>query len=337
MAETSTKNEKTNDTVARVVAEYKGMYKVRENECEYLAQITGEQIFKAEARADFPVVGDFVVVKNQGVDKRIILKILPRETLLKTKVQLIAANIDAAFIIESIDRDFNLNRFERYFVLVKAAKIKPVIILNKIDLISEAELDSKLEQIKSRFPDIDAIVTSTVNQQGISQLLEHTEKGKTYCFLGSSGVGKSTLINKLLNENRIKTAEISDSANRGKHTTTSREMYFLANGAIVIDNPGMREVGIGDSGTGIDDVFEEIITVAKKCKFSNCTHNHEPGCAVQMAIDNQTLDSNKFQNYLKLKKEDEYFSLSDFEKREKNRKFGKFIKKAKEQIHEYRR
>jgi ribosome biogenesis GTPase len=326
----------TTTIIVRVIAEYKGMYKVRDNASEYLAQITGGQIFKAITREDLPIVGDWVVVKKPDVGKAIILKILPRKAILKTNNQVIASNIDVAFVIESIDRDFNLNRFERYFVLAKEAKIKPVIILNKIDLISEAELEIKIDQIKSRFPDIDAIMTSTINQQGLTQLLGYIEKGKTYCFLGSSGVGKSSLINKLLNAKRIKTAEISNSVGRGRHTTTSREMYFLDNGAIVIDNPGMREVGIADSETGVNDVFSEIIALAKKCKFSNCAHKNEPGCAVQKAIKGKTLDENKFHNYLKLKKEDEYLAMSDFEKRDKKRKFGKFIKKAKEEIYGYK-
>jgi ribosome biogenesis GTPase len=336
MDNTTTINKKPGGTVVRVIAEYKGLYKVKDVNGEHLAQVTGGQIFKAITREDLPIVGDWVMVEESGIDKWIIQNILPRKTILKTKDQVIATNIDVAFIVESIDRDYNLNRFERYYVLVKEAKIKPVMILNKVDLISDAELVLKLEQLKSRFPDVDVISTSTINQEGIAQILSYVEKDKTYCFLGSSGVGKSSIINILLGKDKIKTLEISKSTGRGKHTTTNRTMYFLKNGAIVIDNPGMRKVGINNSGSGIDEVFEEVDILAKGCKFSNCTHNQEPDCAVQIAIKNKILDPAKFQNYLKLKKESDYNEMSAFEKRQKQKMFGIYIKKAKKKLHERR-
>jgi len=170
-------------------------------------------------------------------------------------------------VVESVDRDYNLNRFERYFAIANNGGIKPAIILNKIDIISKEELDSKLFQIKNRFADIDFIPTSTINDKGLDELKKYIAKGKTYCFLGSSGVGKSSLINKLLGENIIKTESISPHSGRGKHVTTNREMYFLENGGIVIDNPGMREVGMTDTNAGIDSLFGEITALAKKCKY----------------------------------------------------------------------
>jgi ribosome biogenesis GTPase len=231
-----------------------------------------------------------------------------------------------------LDRDYNLNRFERYFVLASEGGIKPAIILNKTDLVSETELVQRIEQLKNRFDNIDIISTSTITERGLHELMNYIRRGKTYCFLGSSGVGKSSLINKLLRRNTIKTQEISDFSGRGKHTTTAREMYFLENGGIVIDNPGTREVGIADASTGIENVFDDITFLSKECKYADCTHVHEPGCAVIKAIEDGTLDEAKYQNYLKLKKENEFYEMTDFEKRRKDRKFGQFRKKALDQL-----
>jgi ribosome biogenesis GTPase len=263
---------------------------------------------------------------------------LPRRTIIKRKysgkneAQVMATNIDVAFAIESVGRDYNLNRYERYLAIVNDGGIKPAIILNKIDLLSIEELDSKLDQIKNRFRDTDIFLTSTINDEGLDELKTYIEKGKTYCFLGSSGVGKSSLINKLIGENIIKTKNISLRADRGKHATTSREMYFLRNGGIVIDNPGMREVGMTDTSIGIDSSFDEITALAKKCKYVDCTHTHEPGCKVLSAIKSGELDESKYSNYIGLKKEAEYYKMTELEKRKKDRQFGKFIKKAKEQL-----
>jgi len=161
-------------------------------------------------------------------------------------------------------------------------------------------------------------------------------RGRTYCFLGSSGVGKSSLINKLLGRNIIKTEDISLRTGKGKHSTTRREMYFLENGGIVIDNPGMREVGMTDISVGMDNFFDEITSLAKKCKYVDCTHIHELGCEVLVALKSGKLDKNKYLNYLNLRKETEYYEMTKLEKREKNHQFGKFIKKAKKQLKKYK-
>ncbi len=237
------------------------------------------------------------------------------------------------FIVESIDRDYNLNRFERYFVIARDGGVKPAIILNKIDLISKEELDSRLYQLKQRFDDIDVIATSTVSDVGLAKLKKYILYGKTYCFLGSSGVGKSSLINKLLGESSdIKTGEISEYSGRGKHVTTSREMYFLENGGIVIDNPGMREVGMTDTGIGIDNLFDEITVLAKKCKYADCAHTHEPNCAVLNALKSSMLDNRRYDNYIRLKKEAEYSEMSFLEKRKKDKNFGKFVKRTMKEL-----
>lgn len=332
----------TDYLIARVIAEYKEIYKVKSINGECLAKVTGKQMFNAVKREDYPAVGDWVIITMSDKETAIIHQILPRKTILSKKYtnkqdnQIIATNIDTAFIVESIGRDYNLNRFERYFVLINEGKIKPAIILNKIDLITEEELNLKIEQVKERFDNIDVISTSVINEQGLGELMDYIEKGKTYCFVGSSGVGKSSLINKLLGKNEIKTNEISDATNKGKHTTTTREMYFLENGGIVIDNPGTREVGMTDVNKGIENVFDEIIELAKDCKYSDCTHTHESGCAVLKAVEEKKLDEDKYLNYIKLKKEAEHYEMTDIERRGKDRKFGKFVKNSLNQIKKYK-
>ncbi len=328
--------------IARVIAEFKGAYKVKNPEGEYLAKITGKQIFQAEGRKDYPAVGDWVAITQLDKDTAIIHKILPRKTILKRKYsdkndyQIIATNIDEAFIVESVGRDYNLNRFERYLTIAIDGGIKPVIILNKIDLISSSELNEKLSEIKNRFKDVDVISTSAITNEGLDELRKHIEKGKTYCFLGSSGVGKSSLINNLLGETRIKTGDIGEHTDRGKHVTTSREMYIIENGGILIDNPGMRESGITDANTGIACVFNEIVELAQKCKFKDCTHTNEPGCEVLNALKLGRLPEEKYSNYIRLKKEIEYYKMSEVEKREKDRKTGKFLKKAKKDLKKFK-
>ncbi|MDD4625176.1 MAG: ribosome small subunit-dependent GTPase A [Candidatus Pacebacteria bacterium] len=327
--------------VARVIVEHKGLYKVKNENGEYMAKITGKQMFSALSREDYPVVGDWVSITDLGEGQAVIHKVLPRKTIIKRKrggkneIQVIGTNIDAALAIESVDRDYSLNRFERYFAIASDGRIKPAIILNKIDLISKKELESKTVQIKNRFDNIDFIPTSTMTEEGLNELKSYIKRGKTYCFLGSSGAGKSSLINKLLGKNVIKTEDISSYADRGKHITTNREMYFLDNGGIVIDNPGMREVGMADAKSGIDNFFDEITMLAKKCKYIDCTHIHEPGCAVLSAIKSGKLNEDKYNSYISLKKEAEHYEETDLEKRRKDRQFGKFIKTTKEQLKKY--
>ncbi|MDD4662130.1 MAG: ribosome small subunit-dependent GTPase A [Candidatus Pacebacteria bacterium] len=324
--------------IARVIGEYRGAYKVKGEGGDYLARVTGSKMFKSSSREDFPAVGDFVETTNPIEGDATIIKILPRKTIIKRKynnkneVQIIATNIDVAFIVESVNKDFNLNRFERYFAIAKTGGVKPVIVLNKIDLISKEELERKSFEIKERFKDIDFIKVSTISEEGLKELKEYIEKGKTYCFLGSSGVGKSSLINKLLDKELIKTKSVSSRNDKGKHTTTNRQMYFLKDGGIVIDNPGMREVGMAETNEGIDNFFDLITNLAKDCKYADCTHVHEPNCRVLLALKNGEIKEEQYSNYINLKKEAEFFEMTKQEKREKDYQFGKFIKKAKKDL-----
>ena len=357
--------------VARVISESRGVYKVKNGKGEYLAKITGGQMFRARSREDYPAVGDWVAIAKPDDEHAIIRGILPRRTVIKRRygdrnkagekdeVQVIAANIDVAFIVESVDRDYSLNRLERYFAIAESGGVKPAIVLNKTDLLSGEELAGILAEIRKRFPAADIIPTSTATDAGLRDLRERIRKGRTYCFLGSSGVGKSSLINKLLQTSEIKTGDISSYSGRGKHITTRRQMYFLPGdpdataptsrpevgvgtgagpdatagaGGMVIDNPGIREVGMTDVGKGIDALFNEITALAQKCKYVDCTHTHEPDCAVLHALNSGKLDESRYSNYVNLKKEAEYYKLNDMERREKDRRFGKFVKKAKKEL-----
>jgi ribosome biogenesis GTPase / thiamine phosphate phosphatase len=327
--------------VGRVIFESKGAYKVKNEKGEFLAKVTGKQMFEAQSREDYPAVGDFVVIEELNKEQAVIRAILSRLTVIKRKfgdknkagekneIQIIATNIDIAFVIESVDRDFSLNRFERYFAIAKDGGVEPAIILNKVDLISEKDLQDKIEKIKNRFPNIDFIQTSTINGGGLEELKKYIKKSKTYCFLGSSGVGKSSLINKLIEESVIKVGKVSEFSGRGKHTTTARQMHFLENGGIVIDNPGMREVGMADFGKGIDELFDEIADLGQGCKYKDCTHVHEDGCKVLEALNSGELDAEKYANYINLKKESEFFELNSVGRREKDKEFGKFVNKMK--------
>lgn len=329
---------------ARVIAEYKGAYKIKNDEGEFLAKIKGKQLFEADSREDYPAVGDWVVITELDNEQAKIETIFPRKTAIKRRfgdknrkgeksdIQVIATNIDVAFIVQSVGRDYNVNRFERYLSIVKNTGIMPVIVINKIDLITSEDLESRLEEIRKRLEDIDVIPTSIVNDEGLDKLRSQIERGKTYCFLGSSGVGKSSLINRLLGKAIIKTGDVGLLSDRGKHVTTKREMYFLENGGILVDNPGIREVGMADSNEGVNGVFGEISRLAPKCKYADCTHIHEPGCAVLAAIQDEDLDRERYENYIDLKKEAAYFDMSQSEKRGKDRQFGKFMKNAKKEL-----
>lgn len=333
-----------NFVMARIIAEHRGAYTVLSPHGEYCAKVTGKRMFTAVSRDEYPAVGDWVAITQADDTNAVIHATLPRKTAIKrghgskhkiggqSRVQIIAANIDEAFVVESVDRDYNLNRIERYFAVARHGGITPAIILNKTDLITPQEVQEKTEELTQRFPDTTVITTSTESNDGLDALRAHIQAGKTYCFLGSSGVGKSSLINKLLGQDVIRTRDISAHTGRGTHTTSGRHMYILANGGIVIDNPGMREVGVADAREGISSVFDHITALARTCKFADCTHTGEPGCEVVRAVKSGVLSEAHYANYLNLNKEAEYYEMNDVERREKDRSFGKFIKRAKKDL-----
>lgn len=334
-------------SIARVITESKGSYRVKNQNGEFIGKVTGKQIHNALSRVDYPAVGDWVTITEADKEHAVIHSILPRKSIIKRKngnknkigekkdIQIIATNIDVAFIVESVDRDYNLNRFERYFSIVKDGGVEPVIILTKIDLIEEDVLNERINELNNRFSNVDIVLTSTLNNS-FETLKQYIKRGKTYCFLGSSGVGKSSLINKLIGKDIIKTGDISSTSQRGKHTTTKRQMFFLDNGGIVIDNPGIREVGITDIN-GVNNFFDNITTMGNSCKYRDCTHTNEPGCKVIENFETGELDKEQYFNYLNLKKEAEYYNMSEMEKREKDYKFGKFMKNSKKELKKFKK
>ena len=325
--------------IGRVIAQHRERYIVKNEKGEFEAEITGNLRFTAKSNIDFPAVGDWVSLINYEADFAIIHSILPRISVLSRRavnkfgeLQIIACNIDYALIVQSVNRDFNINRLERYLTLCRASKIEPILVITKTDLIDEENLNDLLNKIKIRVKSVPLVHVSNETKAGMEELKKLLYKGKTYCLLGSSGVGKSSLINSLSGENRMKTATISESIDRGKHITTHRELILMTSGAIFIDNPGMREVGITDSSSGLESTFERIHDLAQNCKFTDCTHTSESDCAIKAAIENGQIDRSYFENYLKMEREKEHYESTVAEKRKKDKDFGKMInhyKKAK--------
>lgn len=242
------------------------------------------------------------------------------------ETQIIASNIDYAFIVQAVGQSFNMNRLERYLVICNSSRVKPIIVLTKMDLIDEEEKEKCLEMIRERMSDIPVYAISNETQDGYDSLKSVIKKGNTFCLLGSSGVGKSSLLNNLLGKEVMKTGSISESTNKGRHITSHRELFVLENGGILIDNPGMREVGINDCSDGLETTFEAIYNLSLRCKFKDCTHTTEMGCSVIESLNNGELNKAVYDHYQKMQKEKEYFETSVLEKRKKDKAFGKMIK-----------
>ncbi len=325
--------------VGRVISEHKERYIVKTAEHEYDGEITGNLRFSAQNRSDFPAVGDWVAIAEYDDNKALIYAVFPRKTSIERQAvgkqgekQIIATNIDFAFIVQAVDRDFNINRIERYLTICNTSNVEPVIILNKIDLLNDAELTNLVAKVEERVKHVPVITISNESGKGIETLRESILKGKTYCLLGSSGVGKSSLLNNLANKQQMKTDGISVSTNKGRHVTSHRELLVLENGGILIDNPGMREVGIADSASGLEMTFDQIAEQSKKCRFKDCTHTSEIGCAVIEAIENGEIDKSSYENYLKMELEKEHFESTVAERRKKDKDFGKMLKNYKKDV-----
>jgi ribosome biogenesis GTPase len=286
------------------------------------------------------VWGDWVFVQYYNDGRlAIIHDLFPRKTFLRRKsagkevdYQMIASNIDIAFIIQSCDFNFNLRRMERYLVMVKEGHIEPIILLSKSDLVSTEDIEKRISEIRQARIGARVIAFSNRTAIGLETVQQALEKGKTYCLLGSSGVGKTTLLNRLLGREVFETNPVREKDGRGRHTTARRQLTVLDNGALLIDTPGMRELGMIAVGASIDASFSDIHELSKDCRFNDCTHTMEVGCAILMAVQSRELSEERYQNYMKLMKESEFHQMSYVERRKKDRQFGRMIKTAMKQI-----
>lgn len=332
-------NNLKNFEIGRVISEHKERYIVKTEKGELEAEITGNLRFSSKSREDIPAVGDWVALTIHDSDFSIIHSILPRYSVISRQavgkfgeIQIIATNIDYALLVQAADRDFNINRLERYLTICNSSKVSPIIVLSKIDLIDENRTSEIVENIKSRIKNVPILAISNKSQDGYDKIIAIIEKGKTYCMLGSSGVGKSTLLNNLSGKSLMRTDSISQSTNKGRHITSHRELIILESGGILVDNPGMREVGIVDSTGGLEITFDLIIRYSQNCKFKDCTHTNEIGCSVIEAVEKGEINRASYENYMKMEREKAYFESSVVERRKKDKGFGKMLKSYKKDM-----
>jgi len=323
--------------MARVMTVDRGAFLVRDAHGETFAQLSGRYRFTVETGPDLPCVGDWVCVERASPALAIIHAVLPRKTLLRRKCpgkkvgfQMIAANLDTAFVVQSCHYDFNVRRLDRYLVAANEGRVEPVVVLSKTDLVTPEELDGMIGKIREAGISVRILPISNTTGSGLGEFRELLLPGRTFCLLGSSGVGKTTLINRLLGRNALETKAVSGTG-EGVHTTARRQLIVLDNGAMLVDTPGMRELGLLGAGDGVEESFSNIQDLSSTCRFSDCTHTREPGCGVLAALEAGDLSEERYRSYLKLKKETEYNDLSYAEKRKKDRSFGRFIKSAKKQ------
>ena len=326
--------------IARVVAVHKDSYIISNGENEVLAELVGKMMFNVTSPLDLPAVGDWVVATFYDQDSfSLIHKVLERKSVLKRKtpgkkveIQMIASNIDVAMIIQSLDTNFNLRRLERYLVMVKNSNIEPMVLLSKSDLNTPQDIEKKITEIHDIMPSLHVQAFSNKNEASLNFIKKNFVPGKTYCLLGSSGVGKTSLLNNLMGDDIFSTKTVRKKDGKGKHSTTHRHLVRLDSGAMLIDTPGMREIGNFSVDTGIDETFSEIIELSEQCQFNNCTHMNEKGCAVLSAVETGLIPEKRYQNYIKMKKESVYNEMSYLEKKQKDKQFGKLCKTIKSDL-----
>ena len=326
-----------NKTIARIIATHKDRYEIACNNGNGFAKIK-RGCYYDNPNSVYPTTGDFVLIEWNESGDSMIYETLKRESsfsrtaassdrkreLHNQHEQLVAANFDYVFIMQSLNNNFNINRIERYLSLAWESGGIPVIILTKSDLVQNVQ--DYIGEVQSIAFGVDVYAISCVNKNGIENIKKYFSKGNTIVFLGSSGVGKSTLVNTLYGEDVMKTSEIREEDSRGRHTTTSRNLIMLPNGAMIIDTPGMRELGMWNAESGINKTFSDIESLSQMCKYSNCTHTNEPGCRILEAIEKGELQKERFEQYLKLQKESQYNTDSEQYLKSKKEKFKEISK-----------
>ena len=299
-----------NERKARVISQEKGIYRIQSGTDVKSASISGKYRYEAVMVSDYPAVGDYVIAEwQEGDGNAIITRLVPRKSCFIRKAagkgsreQVVAANIDTVLICMSLNQNFNIRRLERYLSVTYDSGAAPVVVLTKADLCPDTE--SKIAEVQNAAIGVDVIAVSSL-EDDFQAVMPYILPSRTIAFLGSSGVGKSTLINRLTGKDDIATGETGDN-DKGRHTTTHRELITLQNGAFVIDTPGMRELGMWDSGDGINTAFADIEELSRACKYADCTHTAEPGCAVLRALEGGTLNAARLASYRKLKTENNY-------------------------------
>ncbi|MDK2779411.1 MAG: ribosome small subunit-dependent GTPase A [Pseudomonadota bacterium] len=325
--------------IVRVVAVDRDVWLVSDGRSSFRAVLAGSYRYHHPQAQEQPCVGDWVCVETPaGSHLAVIQSLLPRHTSLRRKsagdsvdYQMIAANPDVVVLVTDCQQDFNIRRLERYLVMIADGGAEAVILLTKTDLVSADDIQALLDSMRTAGIHSRVLTLSNVTRDGLDEFMQLLQPQKTYCFVGSSGVGKSTLVNYLLGRERQQTQTVSGTG-EGRHTTVRRELFMLDNGALIIDNPGMREFGIMGADSGIAGSYDDILQAAAHCRYRNCTHTDEPGCAVRDAISAAGISQQHFDNYRKISEEADFHDLSYAEKRRKDRDFGKFIKEKKKHI-----
>lgn len=309
----------------RVARQHKQAYILYTAWGEMSAQVSGKLRHQVSSAEDIPCVGDWVVIQSKEKQTAIIHHILPRRTQFARKVagtttdvQLVATNLDSVFLICGLDHDFNLRRIERYLVMIWESGARPVIVLNKVDLCEQ--LDQYLQDLEAIALGVPVIQISALHNQGLDALAPYLQPGQTVALLGSSGVGKSTLTNQLIGEEIQAVQSVRADDSRGRHTTTSRQLICLPSGAVFIDTPGMRELQLWTTTSGVSTTFADIETLAMQCRFRDCQHQQEPGCAVQAALADGQLDVQRLHSYQKLQREEAYLHRKQDQKAQFNTK-----------------
>lgn len=317
----------------RIISVHKNSYYVSNGDVDLYAEAAGNLLHAAGSPLDLPAVGDWVMAHLLDDDTfGVIHALLPRRTRLTRKIagkkvdfQLIAANVDVALIVQGLDADFNVRRLERYLAMVSEGGIEPAVLLSKSDLVSADLVEARIRQVHELTPAAEVVAYSCGTGQGLDSVRKVFVPGKTYCLIGSSGVGKTTLLNLLVGEERFRTVRVRESDGKGRHATTARQLVRLAGGALMIDTPGMRELGAIAFDSGIEETFGEVVAVAD-CRFGDCSHTSEPGCGILAALDEGRITRGRYEAYMKLKRESEFHEMSLQERRHRDREFGKMVK-----------